>query len=156
MTSYRRLRTEGGTYFFTVVTYGRRPLFQQASARRQLREAWRSVRRRYPFEVDALCLLPDHLHCIWTLPEGDRGFSTRWSYLKSHFTRSYLRANGKRIPVTPSRSSKGEAAVWQPVSSSDLLSDALPEAFLPTAFRLSDLLSGLPASSLFFGWLVSG
>ena len=64
----------GGTYFFTLVTYNRQPLFRDVAARRLLRKAFVRCRRDRPFELDAIVLLPDHLHCIWTLPKGDADF----------------------------------------------------------------------------------
>jgi putative transposase len=87
MTDYRRADLEGGCYFFTVVTYERRGFLTEPLARRCLREAWREARQRSPFEVIAVCLLPDRLHCVWKLPEGDSGFSLRWAKIKAGFTR---------------------------------------------------------------------
>lgn len=54
--------------------------------------------RSYPLYIDAHVILPDHLHCIWTLPDGDRDFSTRWRLLKSHFTRHYQHATPGHSP----------------------------------------------------------
>jgi putative transposase len=76
-----------------------------------LREAFRSIRDRHPFTIEAFVLLPDHLHCIWTLPQGDCDFSTRWRLIKSQFTRNCM--VGDRLPVSASRSSKGEQPIWQ-------------------------------------------
>lgn len=61
---YRRLRLAGATYFFTVVTFGRRPLFADAGNVALLRRAFETVKARHPFVIDALVLLPDHLHCL--------------------------------------------------------------------------------------------
>ena len=74
---YRRAFTPGGTFFFTLVTEGRRPVFASASAVEVLCNAFRSVRQARPFEMDAMVVMPDHLHCIWTLPSDDADFSTR-------------------------------------------------------------------------------
>lgn len=82
MSIYKRSYTTGGTYFFTVVTYSRQPLLTIDPVRKALREAITSVRLTYPFTIDAWVLLPDHLHCIWTLPPGDAEFSRRWSIIK--------------------------------------------------------------------------
>lgn len=114
MSHYRRAFFPGGCYFFTVVTWRRRPLFAEASARRDLRRSWEVVRERRPFEVVALCLLPDHLHCIWELPEGDAAFSKRWAAIKAIFAREYLRS-GERSDGRRNRSRRRsrEAAVWQ-------------------------------------------
>ena len=84
---YRRDTTLGATYFFTVVTYQRRPLFQTDEAVELLRESILTVRQRHPFIIDAFVLLPDHLHCIWTLPPDDADYATRWMLIKSRFTR---------------------------------------------------------------------
>ncbi|MGH2760970.1 MAG: REP-associated tyrosine transposase, partial [Actinomycetota bacterium] len=75
---YRRAFLPGGSFFFTVVTEQRRPLFASEDAVEVLRMAFRAVRSNRPFEVDAMVVLPDHLHCIWTLPPGDADFATRW------------------------------------------------------------------------------
>ena len=87
MTRYRRVLVGGGTYFFTLVTYRRRRFLTDDEPRRWLREAIAATRADHPFDVDAWVLLPDHLHCIWTLPEGDSDYSTRWALIKSRFTR---------------------------------------------------------------------
>ena len=108
---YRRARAEGGTYFFTVVTHRRRRFLREPENVSHLREAFRYVMARRPFKIDAFVLLPDHLHCIWTLPEGDRDFSTRWRLIKSGFTRACGEAH--RGTVSASRRRKGEQAVWQ-------------------------------------------
>jgi putative transposase len=108
---YRRARVEGGTYFFTVVTHRRRRFLCEPENVSHLREAFRYVMRRHPFEIDAFVLLPDHLHCIWTLPEGDCDFSTRWRLVKSTFTRTCSKTcHGI---VSRSRRQKGEQAIWQ-------------------------------------------
>ena len=75
MSEYRRARVLGGTYFFTVVTYRRQRFLTAPESREALRHAIADVRKVLPFIVDARVLLPDHLHCIWTLPEGDLDFS---------------------------------------------------------------------------------
>ena len=61
----------GSTYFFTVVAYQRRPIFCLPLFRTALHDAVHTVRLTRPFTVDAWVLLPDHMHCIWTLPSGD-------------------------------------------------------------------------------------
>ncbi len=84
---YRRAFVAGGSFFFTVVTEGRRPVFATAHAVDVLREAFKTVRRSRPFEIDAMVVMPDHLHCIWTLPEGDADFATRWRLIKTWFSK---------------------------------------------------------------------
>ena len=113
MTDYRRWRVSGGTYFFTVVTLGRRPILTDEMARRSLREAFRIVRTRRPFRVDAIVLLPDHLHAIWTLPPGDCDYATRWQLIKRRFTKTYLAAGGTEASRSASRASKSERSLWQ-------------------------------------------
>ena len=113
MTDYRRAQFEGGYYFFTVVTYERRPFLIDDLARKCLRCAWRQTRQERPFEVVALCLLPDHLHSIWRLPEADRDFSGRWSRIKAGFTRLYLAEGGQELAQTQSRLTRRERGVWQ-------------------------------------------
>jgi len=83
MPDYRRWYVPGGTYFFTVVTYGRTPFLCEKIARQVLRESMQKVRGNRPFEIRALVLLPDHLHTIWTLPQGDGDYSIRWSAVKA-------------------------------------------------------------------------
>lgn len=101
MADYRRFFAPGGTFFFTLVTFRRRPLFRSSLARRVLREAINETRRRRPFDMPGVVLLPDHLHCLWTLPAGDSDFSTRWRKIKEAFTRTFLAAGGRDL-VPPS------------------------------------------------------
>jgi putative transposase len=68
---YRRARTKGGTYFFTVVTYKRRAILCIPSNIALLKETFRRVMDRHPFRIEAMVVLPDHLHSIWTLPEAE-------------------------------------------------------------------------------------
>jgi putative transposase len=84
---YRRSRVPGGSWFFTVVTRDRYPFFRKPVVVALLRHALRTVMRRLPFTLDAIVVLPDHLHCIWTLPDGDMDYSTRWRLVKSSVTR---------------------------------------------------------------------
>jgi putative transposase len=86
MPQYRRLRIPGGTYFFTVALRDRRSdaLVNHIDA---LRDAVRETLRKRPFRMDAFVVLPDHLHCLWTLPENDDDFPGRWRYLKTRFSK---------------------------------------------------------------------
>jgi putative transposase len=112
MPNYIRSKFEGGYYFFTVVTYQRARLFTEVLARDVLRQAINKTQWRHPFELIAICLLPDHLHCIWKLPQGDSDFSMRWSSIKGIFSREYLRAKHQK-DVSLSRPDKGELCIWQ-------------------------------------------
>ena len=76
MSEYRRWYVEGGTFFFTVVTYRRQPWLTSDVGRDALREAFRQVRRLRPLKVVAIVLLPDHLHTVWELPHGDTDYTT--------------------------------------------------------------------------------
>ena len=108
---YRRADTPGGTFFFTVVTFARQPLFE-ARGVNLLREALREVKRRHPFNIDAISVLPDDVHAIWTLPPHDADFSTRWMLIKSAFSRRY----GKPADIPGSGTSRlrrRERSVWQ-------------------------------------------
>lgn len=113
MSNYRRYYHEGGYYFFTVVTYKRHDIFTSEPVRHLLRQAWLQTKSERPFKTIALCLLPDHLHCIWKLPENDCDYSVRWSAIKARFTKAYLKAGGNEQGRNPSRKRTGEAAIWQ-------------------------------------------
>jgi putative transposase len=113
MTNYRRAAFPGGYYFFTVVTYQRRPFLTDPLARRCLRAAVTEARRAKPFKVVALCLLPEHLHGVWKLPPDDHEFSARWAAIKSGFTHHYLLGGGREGTQSPSREEKRERGVWQ-------------------------------------------
>jgi putative transposase len=108
MPDYRRNRIPGGTFFFTVNLVDRRSdlLVEQIDA---LRDVVRQVRRRAPFRIDAWVVLPDHMHCLWTLPEGDADFPSRWRAIKTAFAKS-LPVDEARSPVMTSR---GERGIWQ-------------------------------------------
>ncbi len=107
MVRYRRNLVPGGTYFFTVTLADRTSsaLVGHVSA---LRTAFRVARRERPFTVEAIVILPDHLHAIWTLPPGDCDFSGRWRRIKANFTRRLVAAG---TPVKRHRN--GEYALWQ-------------------------------------------
>ena len=108
MPDYRRNRVPGGTLFFTVNLLDRRSdlLVTQIDA---LRDAVRRVRARAPFHIDAWVVLPGHMHCLWTLPEGDSDFPGRWRAIKKGFAKS-IRIGEPRSPVMTSR---GERGIWQ-------------------------------------------
>lgn len=114
MPNYRRYYVPGGTYFFTVVTCGRRPILCTDAGRAGLRAAIESVRADRPFELTAVALLPDHLHAIWTLPAGDADYSGRWGLVKERFTRAHLAGGGAEVGVSRARRRQRERGVWQP------------------------------------------
>jgi len=113
MPDYRRWYLPGGTFFFTLVCYGRRPLFGDPSVCALLGDVMRELRDELPFESIAACLLPDHLHAIWQLPAGDSDYSGRWKEIKSRFTERWLAGGGTELPVSESRRKRGERGVWQ-------------------------------------------
>jgi len=108
MPDYRRNRIPGGTYFFTVNLLERSSnlLIEQIET---LRAAVSQVRRSRPFHIDAWVVLPEHMHCLWTLPEGDQDYPNRWKAIKIAFAKS--------LPLTERRSAvrvaKGERGIWQ-------------------------------------------
>jgi putative transposase len=113
MPDYRRWRAEGGVFFFTVVTHQRQPIFSAPLALRLLRNAIAGVRHKRPFELRAIVLLPDHLHMLWRLPEGDAEYSTRMGLIKKRFTSTYLAAGGREGASTASRRKHRIRGVWQ-------------------------------------------
>jgi putative transposase len=108
MTDYRRNRIPGGTFFFTVNLQDRqsRLLVEHIGV---LRQSVRHAMHRAPFHIDAWVVLPEHMHCLWTLPEGDVDYSARWQTIKMTFSR--------KIPLheyrSESRAAKRERGIWQ-------------------------------------------
>jgi len=113
MPQYRRLRIPGGTYFFTVVTYQRQPFLTDSRCQNILADVIREVQVTHPFTMDAWVYLPDHLHCIWTLPEGDADYSKRWGLIKAGFSKQAKPFLQKEGFCPETRSRKREVAVWQ-------------------------------------------
>ena len=108
MTDYRRNFIAGGSFFFTVNLAERR-LRLLTEHIDEMRKAFRETRRDHPVTIDAMVILPNHLHTIWTMPDGDANFATRWRLIKSAFSRSL--PTGERI--SDSRVAKGERGIWQ-------------------------------------------
>lgn len=114
MSRYLRPRRPGVPIFFTVALAqrGSRLLLDRVDL---LREVVRVTRTERPFEIDAWVVLPDHLHCIWRLPDGDCDYSTRWGAIKSRFTRA---VGAEAVGWNPtlrsaSKIAKGDAGLWQ-------------------------------------------
>jgi putative transposase len=101
MSDYRRAQTPGGCFFFTVVTRNREPWLSDSDAMDRLRWAFRETMRKRPFAIDAIVILPDHLHAIWRLPPGDADFSTRWRLIKHS------------VSVTPHRQWRWQPRFWE-------------------------------------------
>jgi len=105
---YRRSKVPGATYFFTVNLMDRRKTLLVDHVD-HLREVIKVVKQRHPFYIDAMVIMPDHLHALWTLPAGDMDFSMRWNLIKSRFSHGVV----KTEPISRSRASKGERGIWQ-------------------------------------------
>ena len=109
MSNYRRYFIPGGTWFFTVNLLQRQNNNLLVHEINLLRETVKSVRKRYPFKIDAWVVLPEHMHAVWSLPENDTDFSTRWRLIKSGFSQA--------LPKTEYRSdvriAANERGIWQ-------------------------------------------
>jgi len=108
MSGYRRVRVPGGSYFFTVnlLERRRRLLVEHIDL---LRESFRIVRQQRPFHIDAIVILPDHMHAIWTLPEGDTDYSGRWRSIKKRFAKGLPREE----LLSSTRIRRHERGIWQ-------------------------------------------
>ncbi|MGJ0484099.1 MAG: REP-associated tyrosine transposase [Methylomicrobium sp.] len=109
MPNYRRAFIPGGTWFFTVNLLQRHHNDLLIREIDLLRETVRRVRERHLFQIDAWVVLPEHLHCVWTLPSGDSDFSMRWRLIKSGFSRA-LPKTERRSAI---RKAAGERGIWQ-------------------------------------------
>lgn len=108
MSNYIRSKVAGATYFFTAHLADRQSSLLTDKID-LLRHATQHTLKRYPFEIDAIVILPSTIHTIWTLPEGDADYSKRWSILKSTFSRA-VPASEKRSALQKRRQEKG---IWQ-------------------------------------------
>ena len=108
MSNYRRVRVPGGTYFFTVnlLERHRRLLVDRVD---DLRASFRATHRARPFEVIAIVILPDHLHCLWRLPDGDTDNTNRWAQIKSGFSRCIPKEERR----SAQRVARRERGIWQ-------------------------------------------
>lgn len=103
MSNYRRVFQPGGCYFFTVVTHERHPWLTETANIERLRQAFRQTKIARPFEMDAVVILPDHLHCLWSLPDGDSNYSERWRQIKRFVS----------IAIPMETNQRGEKCLWQ-------------------------------------------
>jgi putative transposase len=94
----------GNTWFFTVVSHNRRQILTSDQERGCLQKAIIDCRQIYPFKIAAWVLLPDHLHCIWNLPDTDLNYSRRWSIIKRKFTQAFTNDEEKKPPFWQKRS----------------------------------------------------
>jgi putative transposase len=113
MPNYRRNSVAGATYFFTVITHNRRPILGDPAAQRILGDVIRECQADWRFRMDAVVLLPDHVHCIWRLPKGDDAYSARWSWIKLQFTKRWLADGGSEGSTTPGQQREHRRGVWQ-------------------------------------------
>ena len=107
MVNYRRNFVPGGTYFFTV-TLRVRNSRQLVESIDLLRLAFRKTLEAKPFQIDAMVVLPEHLHSIWTLPPNDSDYPGRWKAIKSVFTRELEKIGG-----SVDKRKDGSALIWQ-------------------------------------------
>lgn len=108
MSDYRRNRVPGGTYFFTVNLLERKTRLLTDHID-ELRAAVAKVRLSRPFHIDGWVVLPDHMHCVWTLPEGDADYAARWKAIKIAFAKSMPRTEWRSAV----RIARGERGIWQ-------------------------------------------
>ena len=113
MPDYRRSYIPGGTYFFTLVTYQRRNILSSPLSIEWLDIAISKVMAYHPFSIDAYCILPNHIHYVWTLHEKDCDYSTRIGLLKRYFTKLYSENFNAKEDLPESRIKRGELTIWQ-------------------------------------------
>jgi putative transposase len=104
----RYVRAKNGAVFFFTVVLAERSSGLLVDEIDRLRQVYRTIQRRRPFETIAVCVLPGHIHAIWALPEVEADFSTRWSLIKSGFSRG-LGPNSR----SASKVAKREKGIWQ-------------------------------------------
>ena len=105
---YRRVKIAGGTYFFTVNLAERNKtlLIDYIDI---LRSILNTVKKRHPFKLDAMVVLPDHLHAMMTLPDDDNDYATRWMLIKQGFSLKMP----KTEKINKNRQARGERGIWQ-------------------------------------------
>jgi len=108
MPNYRRYRIKGGSYFFTVNLLDRKKHLLTENID-LLRHAFRTIKQQKPFHIDAIVILPEHLHCILTLPENDDDYSGRWRAIKKIFTKQLPKGEH----LSKSRLKRHERGIWQ-------------------------------------------
>lgn len=108
MPDYRRAKVPGGTCFLTVAIAERRTSLLMNHID-DLRHAFRAAHAARPFKIDAIVVLPYHLHCLWTLPKGGVDFPVRWAHIKQAFSRRIPWGEYRRA----SRIAKREQGLWQ-------------------------------------------
>ena len=123
MSDYRRYFVPGGSYFFTIVTYRRASFLCNPMAREILGAKIRECRSKWPFEINAILLMPDHLHTIWSLPPEDIAYPRRWGWIKKEFTSDWLASGASQQVVGAAKRRRRRRGVWQPRFWEHLLDD---------------------------------
>ena len=108
MSDYIRYRIPGGCYFFTV-NLQERDKTLLVDHIDLLRESVRDCKQKRPFHIDAWVVLPEHMHCMWTMPADDMDYSNRWKIIKTHFSKGLP----KLEPRTRNQIKRGERSIWQ-------------------------------------------
>lgn len=112
MSQYRRFKIKGACYFFTAVSYQRKPILCCDQIRNVLHDAVKQVQLQMPFIINAWVLMPDHMHCLWTLPPEDANYAKRWGLIKRYVScrcRQFTNEN----ELTPSQKNRHELSLWQ-------------------------------------------
>jgi len=113
MPNYRRVKIAGGTYFFTLVTNQRNNIFLLDKTVDLFLEALNHVKNLHPFNLVAYCILPDHIHLLWDLPDGDDNFSLRISEIKKRFSKHFIAEYGNQNSISTTQRKRGETGIWQ-------------------------------------------
>ena len=113
MPTYLRSKTPGGTFFFTVVTFQRRRIFSELKYINILENIIAGVQKEHPFTLEAWVFLPDHMHCLWTMPPDESDYSKRWGMIKARFTKAISPDAGRSALLTGSKIRYREGTVWQ-------------------------------------------
>jgi putative transposase len=108
MSRYRRVKIQGGAFFFTLALADRTSGLLVREIER-LRRAYAVAQERFAFETVAICILPDHIHALWQLPDGDADYASRWALFKSAFSRGLPPAEAR----SASKIAKREKGIWQ-------------------------------------------
>ena len=113
MPNYRRVKIKGGTYFFTLVTYHRQRIFSSPQTRSMFLDAIYHVRTYHPFDLEAYCILPDHIHLICRFPEDDPDYSMRIGLIKRRYSKQHIYRFGSHFPKNKSYEKRQEVGIWQ-------------------------------------------
>lgn len=113
MPRYVRSNTKGATYFFTLISYNRRKILCENDLLKAFKDSIKVIQQHYPFEIIAWVQMPDHLHCIWKLPDNDADYSMRWSQIKRLTTQACPQYHLPIHELSPSKISRNERGVWQ-------------------------------------------